>query len=417
MGRSERVAMSGQNDLEVSDPAAVRPRLLSIDVYRGIVMFLLAAGAVALTPKIIGKIFPGSDFWQAIAAQWTHAEWHSSVRAWDGFRLWDMIQPSFMFLVGVAVPFSYGKRKAMGQSYGRMFGHAFYRAAILILLGVVLRSLRPHVTSTYWTFEDVVSQIGLGYLFLFLLWDRGWKLQAGVGAIILLLYWALWEFWPSVALLFGLGDSALAGWPIGYDRNPVVTNPGQAFDSWLLNSPMFQRPGGFTNHAYYTLNFIPSLVTMIGGLLAGHLLKSNQGEKRKIALLLIAGLVSLLLGLLFDWMGLCPIIKKIWTPSWVLYSGGVCAIVLGLIYALVDVWGFRRGAIVFVVFGANSIAIYILTWTLCRPLVANLGKHFNHTIFYFASSEWKQLLVSGIAFGIVWLGFFWLYRRKLFIRI
>ncbi len=409
--------MSRENDLQTSEPAVSPPRLLSIDVYRGLVMFLLAAGAVALTPKIVEKIFPGSSLWSVLAAQWTHADWQSSVAEWNGFRLWDMIQPSFMFLVGVSVPFSYGKRKALGQSYGRMFGHAFYRAAFLILLGVVLRSLRPHVTSTYWTFEDVVSQIGLGYLFLFLLWDRSWRVQVGAGTAILVFYWALWQFWPGVASLFGLGDSALAGWPAGYDRNPVVTNPGQAFDSWLLNSRLFQRPGGFTNHAYYTLNFIPSLVTMIGGLLAGHLLKSNRGEKRKITLLLVAGLGSLLLGLSFDWLGVCPIIKKIWTPSWVLYSGGICAIVLGLIYALVDVWGFRRGAILFVVFGANSIAIYILTWTLCRPLVANLGKHLNHTVFYFASAEWRQLLVSALAFVLIWLGFFWLYKRKIFIRI
>ncbi|MDG2208219.1 MAG: hypothetical protein P8K78_09975 [Pirellulales bacterium] len=409
--------MSRENDLQVSDQAFPRPRLLSIDVYRGLVMFLLAAGAVALTPKIVGKIFPDSSLWAVLATQWTHADWQSSVAEWNGFRLWDMIQPSFMFLVGVSVPFSYGKRKSLGQSYGRMFGHACYRAAFLILLGVVLRSLPRHVTSTYWTFEDVVSQIGLGYLFLFLLWDRTWRVQVGVGAAILLLYWAFWQFWPGVSSLFGLGDSALAGWPTGYDRNPVVTNPGQGLDSWLLNSWLFQRPGGFTNHSYYTLNFIPSLVTMIGGLLAGHLLKSNHGEKRKTTVLLVAGLVSLLLGISFDWMGVCPIIKKIWTPSWVLYSGGICAIVLGLIYALVDVWGFRRGATLFVVFGANSIAIYILTWTLCRPLVANLGKHLNHTIFYFAPPEWRQLLVSALAFTLVWLGFFWLYKRKIFIRI
>ena len=408
---------SSASTVSQSDGLQNPARLHSLDIYRGIVMLLLAAGSVALTPKILASIYPDNDFWGFMAKQWTHANWRSSTVDWSGFRLWDLIQPSFMFMVGVSVPFSYGKRQQLGDSYWRMFGHACYRAAFLILLGVILRSLRPHVTSTYWTFEDVVTQIGLGYVFLFLLWDRSWKAQAGTALGIVIGYWALWRFWPTLAPLFGLGDTAIAGWPESYDPTQISATPGQAFDVWFLNFSFFNRPGGFTNHAYYTLNFIPALATMIGGLLAGHLLRSNLTGGKKITILGICGLAGIALGLGFDWLGICPIIKKIWTPSWVFYSGGVCALVLGAIYAIVDVWGLRRGTLFFVVFGVNSIAIYILTWTLCRPLNSNLAKHLNHTIFRVAPENWRPLLVSVLAFAIVWLAFYWMYRRKVFIKI
>ncbi|MGB6041878.1 MAG: DUF5009 domain-containing protein, partial [Pirellulales bacterium] len=391
-----------------SPPASASQRLLSLDTYRGAVMFFLAAGSVALTPALLKGIFPDSEFWKFLSTQWSHADWRSSTVTWTGFRVWDMIQPAFMFMVGVSMPFSYGKRQELGQSYWRMLGHAVYRAIFLVLLGVFLRSLRS--SHTYWTFEDVVTQIGLGYVFLFLLWNRSWRTQAVCAAVILIGYWYLWKFWPNIAGLIGVERTAVAGWPRADD-------PGQALDVWLLNQEIFPRTDPFINHDYYTLNFVPSLVTMIFGLMAGHLLRGPQSAKRQLSMLLMTGVAGVLLGLAADRLGICPIIKKIWTPSWTLYSGGLCLIILAWFYWTIDVLGFRKWTLPFVVFGVNSVAIYILTWTWSNWLPGNLSKHLNPTLLAWAPDPWKRLIVSLLAFAILWSIFYWMYRRKIFLRI
>ncbi|KAJ3054958.1 hypothetical protein HK102_011442, partial [Quaeritorhiza haematococci] len=163
--------------MPVVDPdPAVEPtvRLDSIDAYRGLVMFLMMAEALRL--GAMARNFPESGVWRFLAEQQDHVEWIGCV-------VHDMIQPSFSFLVGVALPFSIASRTARGQSRGLMTAHALWRALILILLGVFLRSVgRPQ---TYWTFEDTLSQIGLGYPFLFLLGWTSRKVQGGALAAIL----------------------------------------------------------------------------------------------------------------------------------------------------------------------------------------------------------------------------------------
>lgn len=166
--RIEQVAASPATGrvLELSEVARHRPkeRLASIDAYRGLVMFLMMAEVLRLSR--VAKGLPGNEIWQVLAYHQTHVEW-------VGCSLHDLIQPSFSFLVGVAVPFSIAGRMAQGQSSIRMLLHALWRSLVLVLLGVFLRSVgKPQ---TYWTFEDTLSQIGLGYPFLFLLglWSAG----------------------------------------------------------------------------------------------------------------------------------------------------------------------------------------------------------------------------------------------------
>src|SRR2546426_939011 len=147
-------------------------RLTSMDAYRGFVMLLMASEGLRIAE--VAHSFPNSPVWQFLASQVDHVEW-------VGCSLWDLIQPSFTFLAGVALAFSYASRKARGQTWGEMLRHALIRSVALVLLGVFLRSLgRPQ---TYWTFEDVLSQIGLGYTFLFLL--AGTKPRAQMAAAAL----------------------------------------------------------------------------------------------------------------------------------------------------------------------------------------------------------------------------------------
>ena len=133
-------------------------RITSIDAFRGFVMFLMLAEAMRLWT--LHDAFPASRFWAVVAYNTTHVPW-------QGCSLHDVIQPAFSFLVGAALPFSTAARSARGQRFARMLAHAIWRSAALILLGIFLRSLES--PRTYWTFEDTLTQIGLGYTFLFLL--------------------------------------------------------------------------------------------------------------------------------------------------------------------------------------------------------------------------------------------------------
>src|SRR5262249_36276069 len=152
---------------------------ISIDAYRGLVMFLMMAEVLEFGH--IARARPGSSFWQFLAHHQSHV-------AWVGCSLHALIQPSFSFLVGVAMPFSLASRLACCQSRSRMTLHALWRALLLILLGVFVRSTGHH--QTYWTFEDTLSQIGLGYCVLFILGLRPVREQWVALGVILIGYWA-----------------------------------------------------------------------------------------------------------------------------------------------------------------------------------------------------------------------------------
>src|SRR5437763_6718092 len=167
----------------VSAPAEHGPgaitRLGSLDAFRGLVMVLML-GEVMRLPQV-AQAFPHSLFWRVIAFNTEHVEW-------QGCSLHDLIHPAFSFLVGAALPFSIASRKRKGQTFWQMVGHAAWRALLLIVLGIFLRSL--HSRQTYFTFEDTLTQIGLGYVFLFLLGFTRVRTQVLTLAVILVCFWA-----------------------------------------------------------------------------------------------------------------------------------------------------------------------------------------------------------------------------------
>jgi len=399
----------------VNRPTGAPPRLASLDAYRGFTMILMALNSYQWLA--IGRQFPSSGVWRFVEHQFEHV-------AWAGCGLWDMIQPSFMFMVGVSMPFSYDKRQARGDSYARMLGHAVYRSVVLILLGVFLRSL--HTTSTYWTFEDVLTQIGLGYVFLFLLWGRGWKIQLTAAVLILVGYWALFALWPLPATDYDAaavgvkGEYAAVqyeGFQAHWNMN---ANPAHDFDRWFLN--LFPRPAErgeflFNGGGYQTLSFIPSLATMILGLLAGGLLKGGATAGRKLATLLAAGVGCIALGLAIDYAGLCPIVKRIWTPSFAIYSGGWCFLLLAAFYGVIDVAGFRRWAFPGIVVGMNAIAMYVLNYTVRGWLGDTLRKHLGEDIFQRWFGVYAPLASTLAVLAVLWLICYWMYRRRIFLRI
>src|SRR5437763_11935636 len=310
-------------------PPPAAPRVAAIDAYRGLVMFLMMAEVLRLGR--IAKGLPESSLWQFLAHHQSHVEC-------AGCSPHDLIQPSFSFLVGAALPFSLAVRAARGQDKARMVAHAAWRALVLVLLGVFLRSVgKPR---TNFTFEDTLSQIGLGYLPLFLLAlgpPKGW--WAALVAI-LVGYWAAFALYPLPGPDFDYAAAGVsADWPHNYSGFAAHwnknTNLVWAFDTWFLN--LFPRDKPFLINAggYATLSFIPTLGTMILGLIAGDRLRRGDPGRATVGWFVVTGAICLALGLAADEFGLCPSVKRIWTPSWVLVSGGWCYLFLAAFYGVI----------------------------------------------------------------------------------
>jgi len=374
-----------------------------MDAYRGFVMFLMLAEVWNLCR--VSRSIPDSGFWQLLCHHQSHV-------GWIGCALHDLIQPSFSFLVGVALPFSLANRQKRGEARGGMIRHALYRSLALILLGVFLRSS--------WTFEDTLSQIGLGYVFLFLLGFRPVRDQWIAFACLLVGYWAAFALYPlpgpdfDYAKVGAGGEGVLQGFAAHWNKN---SNLAWAFDTWFLNFFPRQEPFRFNGGGYATLSFIPTLGTMVLGLLAGGVLRRDWSGTRKLKWLAAAGICSLGLGALLGWLGICPVVKRIWTPSWVLFSGGWCLLLLAGFYAVVDVLKFRAWAFPLIVIGMNSILAYCSDHLFLGAINESLANHFGVEIFNILGSAYAPLVRGSCLLLILWLLLYWMYRQKYFLRI
>jgi predicted acyltransferase len=393
-------------------------------------MFLMMAEVLAI-PKVAKKSFPDSPVWQALAFHNSHVEW-------TGCSLHDLIQPSFSFLVGVSLPFSLAARRAKGQSSGRMTLHALWRSVVLIFLGVFLRSVGHR--QTRWTFEDTLSQIGLGYFFLYLLGLARPRVQAAALVLILVGYWAAFALHPQPGPDF---DPAavnvsrewyeahkLDGFAAHWNNN---TNPAWAFDHWLLNWLPREKPFLGNSDGYSTLSFIPTLGTMILGLLAGGWLLADGPPGRKLLRLLAAAAVCLAAGYALDHFGVCPSVKKIWTPAWVLVSGGWSFLMLAGFFTVLEMAGLRAWAYPLVVIGRNSIAAYVMVHLMNDFLLKSLRTHLGQDVFknvltwlrdrlgpdvFRADVATYEPLLAGAALLLIyWLILFWMDRRRIYLKI
>jgi heparan-alpha-glucosaminide N-acetyltransferase len=397
----------------VADPGlpAVPQRLVSLDAYRGFVMFLMMAEVLRLAQ--VAAAVPGSVFWSFVAFHQTHAPW-------AGCSLHDLIQPSFSFMVGVAVPYSMASRLARGQSKGFMTLHAFWRAFILVILGIFLRSMGHAVTR--FTFEDTLTQIGLGYGVLFLLGFRKTRDAWVALALILVGYWAAFALYPLPGPDFDWkAAGASADWAYNYhgfaahwNKN---TNLAWAFDRWFLN--LFPPDGWFrfNGGGYATLSFIPTLGTMILGLVAGRVMRSDRTPRQRIVWLVAAGVIGIAAGWLLDVTGVCPSVKRIWTPGWTLFSGGWCFLLLAAFYAVIDLAGWRKPAFWLVVIGMNSIAAYMIAHLLESPLEGTLRTHLGARVFTAFGEPYEPFVTGLCVLAGYWLILLWMYRRKIFLRI
>lgn len=387
------------------------PRLTSIDVFRGAVMFLMMAEVLHLCH--VADAFPDSAVAQWLCHHQTHV-------AWRGCSIHDLIQPGFSFLVGTALAFSIASRRRRQQSDRGLLLHASWRAVVLILLGVFLRSL--HRDQTYWTFEDTLTQIGLGYvpLVMISLLPR-WATWFSIG-VILVGYFTAFALTPLPPVDFDTTTVGVAvdwehtetGFAAHWNKN---TNLAMQFEQWFLNlfpreSPFVYSPGG-----YATLSFIPTLATMLLGLVAGRWLRDETSQKRTLTMLVFAGVALLAVGYALDVSGICISVKRIWTPSWVLVSGGWCFLILAGLHLVTDVLGYKKFALPIVVIGMNSIAAYVMSWFLPGVIKDAIDRHFGSDFKNLLGEHFSTLVTGGIILLVVWSILFWMYRRKLFLKI
>jgi heparan-alpha-glucosaminide N-acetyltransferase len=394
---------------EAPKPPAVR--LSSMDAYRGFVMFLMMAEVLRVAR--VARAFPDSMVWKFLAFHTTHVEW-------VGCSLHDLIQPSFSFLVGVALPYSIASRMAKGQSALARNGHALWRALLLILLGVFLRSVGSPQTN--WTFEDTLTQIGLGYPFLFLLGSRSPRVQWAALIAVLVGYWLAWALYPLPGPEF---DYARVGVPPDWAHHATGfaahwnknSNLGAAFDPWFLNLFSRAKPFVANGGGYLTLSFIPTLGTMILGLIAGGWLRSELSPAKKVRRLALAGFACIALGGAIHILGLCPVVKRIWTPSWTLFSGGICFLFMAGFYAVIDVRGWRGWSFPLIVIGMNSIAAYCMAHLIDGFIANALRTHLGPDAFKILGDTFAPMVQGAAVLLVLWLVLFWMYRRKLFLRI
>jgi heparan-alpha-glucosaminide N-acetyltransferase len=394
----------------IAPPLATHPRNVALDAYRGFVMLLMMAEVLRLAD--VARAFPGNSVWGFLAFNQTHVEW------W-GCSLHDTIQPSFSFLVGAALPYSIAARLKRGSTFGSMFGHALWRSFLLIALGIFLRSM--YSTQTYYTFEDTLTQIGLGYPFLFLLAFRSPRWQWSMLGLILAGYWLAWALYPAPGPNFNYAAVGVppdwlhnfTGFAAHWNKN---SNLGNAFDQWFLNLFPREKPFVFNSGGYLTLSFIPTLGTMILGLAAGRWLK-EQSPRIPLRRLLVAGVLLIAAGLLLHFTGISVIVKRIWTPGWTLFSGGICFLFLAGFSWVIDVKKVRGWSFPLVVIGLNSIAAYLIAHLFESFIASSLRIHVSASVFQIFGLGVEPLLRGGAVLLAFWCILFWMYRRKLFLRI
>ncbi len=358
-------------------------RLLSIDALRGFDMFWIIGGGTLL--ESLAEIWD-SPLTRGLRTQLTHVEW-------QGFHFEDLIFPTFIFVVGAVLPFSISRRLEQGHSPSGILLRIIQRTAGLLLLGLILNGLL-HFDWATMRWPGVLQRIALCYFFAALLvLYTSWRVQAVAVPVILLLYWAITMLVPVPG--HGSGDLTMEGCLSSY------------IDQHLIPGTLYYKYGDNEG----ILSTLPAVCTAMLGALAGHWLRSERTGARKTAGLALAGVACLALGTL--WSYFFPIIKILWTSSYVLFAGGWSLLLLALFYWVIDVKGYRRWSYFFVVIGMNAITIYFLQNVINFERIAVF---FLQGLANFVGLYQPLLLLSG-ALAARWLFLWFLYRHKIFLRV
>ena len=376
---------------EEKEDQATPKRLVSLDVFRG-----------ATIAAMIMVNNPGT--WQYVYPPLKHAEWH-------GWTFTDLIFPFFLFIVGVAIVFAFGKRLQQKTPKAAIYKKIIRRFLILFALGLFLTGF-PYYDISSIRVMGVLQRIAICYLITSIIFlNSTWKGQLTWAGALLLVYWALMEWVPVPGIGAGL-----------YDKG---ANFAAYIDNLLLKGHMWTVSKTWDPEGI--ISTIPAISTTLFGVLTGHLLRSERTANEKTALMLLYGNVGLFIGSV--WHYWLPINKSLWSSSYSVLMAGLALICLAFCYYLVDLKGYLKGAQPAIVYGMNAITVFVLSGIVAKLL--NLIK--------FTSSDGSQITLKGwlyntffsswlgaynasLAFAIVFIlvmyFLMWLmYKKKIFIKI
>ena len=366
--------------------AKVKPestnRLLSLDFFRGFTMILLV-GEFTRFLTGIADLFPEGHSLHFLAMQFHHA-------SWIGLHFWDLVQPFFMFIVGVAMPFSFSRRRASGAGQKELLRHVLKRSFMLLLIGWALYCIGPG--KIVFHFQNVLTQLSVTYLIAFLIMEKKVSFQ-----IIF-----------SVGLLL-LVDILYRTFPVEGFNHPFVQN--ENFGTWLD----LQYGGADLGGHWVSFNAIPTAAHTIWGVLVGKLLISDRSSKEKLRILLIAGAIGVVVG--YALQPVTPIIKRIATSSFVIVSGGWALLAMAFSYWLIDIKKSQKWVIFFAVVGMNPLFIYLFAHVGGSGFIRDIIYPFSNALFGWAGKPASVIIMNGIVWFLLWYITYWMYKKKLFIRI
>ena len=354
-------------------------RVLSVDFFRGFTMFMLVSGITGLFVEMISR-GKGGPVIAAIGNQLEHVDW-------VGLHAWDLIQPFFMFIVGVAMPFSLTKRLARGDTWNQVFHHVLLRSFLLLLFGWLVEADGP-------TFNlcNVLAQLSVTYLVAFLLMRAPVTWQLAVSFVLVVATDLLYRFWPVEGF------------------NQPYT-PDHNFGSWVdIAITGHLGPGGWVS-----FNAIPTSAHTIWGVMVGWMLLKDWPPRRKILTLGVIGALSIVVGYAMN--PLIPIIKHTCTSSFIIVSGGWCLVAMAFSYWLIDVMDFRRLGLFFAIVGMNPIFIYLFSHRGGKEILARIARPFTHRLFAWSSEMVINMVTIAVVAAMMWYLCYFLYKRKIFIRL
>jgi heparan-alpha-glucosaminide N-acetyltransferase len=359
---------------EPTGPAAETKRYLALDAYRGFIMFVLVSGGFGL--RALARNRPAFAW---IAGEFDH-------RPWEWIAFWDLIQPAFMFMVGVAMPFAIAIRRARGAGDGELFRHIAVRSFRLILMSQILMSISSG--KLHFQLINVLAQIGLTYFLCYLIMQLEFRWQAVIAAALLIGHWALFVAFPGTEGPF----------------LSKTTNVGAVIDIAVF---------GHMNPDYWTnINFITSTVTTLFGVWTGQLLQGPRSNTFKMRALGVSAIACLVVGfLIHPWN---PIVKRICTSSFTIFSTGWVLLMLLAFYWVVEVKGYTRWTFPFIVIGANSIFIYSVEEVLRSWLNRAVGVF---TFRFTFLGDFAPVAQACAVLLVMWSMCYWLYRRKIFFKL
>jgi heparan-alpha-glucosaminide N-acetyltransferase len=359
---------------EATPKLSAKQRYLALDAYRGFIMLVLVSGGFGLAE--LAKRRPA---FTGIARQFDHMPWE-----WIVF--WDLIQPAFMFMVGVAMPLALARRREQGATERQLFWHVVARSLRLILMSQILISIGSG--KLHFQLINVLAQIGITYFLCYLIMQLRRRWQAIISGVILIGHWALFVAFPGTEGPF----------------LSKTTNVGAVIDTFVFGHP---NPDDWA-----TINFVTSTVTTLFGVWTGQLLQSKRSSAEKMRIIAISAALCLSLGLIIHpWN---PIIKRICTTSFTLYSTGWVLLMLLGFYWLVEVAGYRKWTFPLVVLGANSIFIYSVHQVLQRWLDGAVGVF---TLRFTWLGDFAPVAQSCAVLLTMWCLCYWLYQRKIFFKL